>query len=94
MEDPYSLEQGVPSARLQCGCSRSGADHDIYSSSQVRLGRDKGGVGSGGNVNSDCVGLGKGGRALGLNLGQVAAAGSTLSFALIFEVGRNHYIIA
>lgn len=94
MEDPYSLEQGVPSARLQCGCSRSGADHDIHSSPQVRLGRDKGGVGSGGNVNSDCLGLGKAGRPLRLDLGQVAAARGTLSFAHIFEVGRNHYIIA
>ena len=94
MEDPYSLEHGVPSARLQCGCSRRGADHDIHSSPQVRLGRDKGGVGSGGNVNSDCLALAKGSRALRLDLGQVAAATGTLSFAYIAEIGRNHYIIA
>jgi hypothetical protein len=31
---------------------------------------------------------------LRLDLGQVAAARGTLSFAHIFEVGRNHYIIA
>ena len=94
MEDPDSLEQGVPSARLQCGCSSGGANYEINSSPQVRLRRDKGGVGSGGNVNSDGLGLVKGGRALWLDLGQIASSHCTFSFARVFQIGRNHYIIA
>ena len=94
MENPDSLEQGVPAARLQCGCSSGGANCEIHSSPQVRLRRDKGSVGSGGNIYNTSFALGKGGRPLWLDLSEVASSSGTFSFAHIFEVGRNHYIIA